>query len=144
MNFERLKKIAEAKSYNKFDIKPWQQLEIHEEIWEWDNKRIWRFKGLVIKVKRPNSPEWTFTIRGVAAWVEVEKIYPLSFPKFKKLILLDEYKIRRAKLYYIREKVWKDARFKSKITAAKRGLNLLNKTEKVEVTDEVSNESESK
>ncbi|MFZ5341831.1 MAG: 50S ribosomal protein L19 [Patescibacteria group bacterium] len=32
-------------------------------------------------------------------------MYPLSFPKFKKLILLDEYKIRRAKLYYIREKV---------------------------------------
>jgi len=136
MNFERLKKIAEAKSYNKFDIQPWQHLEIHEEVWEWDNKRIWRFKGLVIKVKRPNSVEWTFTLRGVVAWVEVEKIYPLSFPKFKKLTLLDEYKVRRAKLYYIREKVWKDARFKSKITAARRWMSLLNEKEVQEPVSE--------
>lgn len=59
--------------------------------------------------------------------MEVEKIYPLSFNKFDKIILLDEYKVRRAKLYYIRDKVGKDARFKSKITAAKRDINLLDK-----------------
>jgi ribosomal protein L19 len=35
----------------------------------------------------------------------IEKIYPLSFKKFDKVLLLDDYKTRRAKLYYIREKV---------------------------------------
>jgi len=63
----------------------------------------------------------------MVAGVEVEKIYPLSFNKFDKIVLLDEYQIRRAKLYYIRDKVGKDARFKSKITAEKRDINLLDK-----------------
>ena len=63
----------------------------------------------------------------MVAGVEVEKIYPLSFNKFDKVLLLDEYKIRRAKLYYIRDKVGKDARFKSKITAEKRDTNLIAK-----------------
>jgi len=49
----------------------------------------------------------------------------LSFNKFKKIILLDEYKIRKSKLYYLREKVGKDAKMKSKITAEKRDSNLL-------------------
>ena len=63
----------------------------------------------------------------MVAGVEVEKIYPLSFNNFDKIILLDDYKVRRAKLYYIRDKVGKDARFKSKITAEKRDINLLDK-----------------
>jgi large subunit ribosomal protein L19 len=50
----------------------------------------------------------------------IEKIYPLSFPNFEKVILLDDYKIRRSKLYYIRDKVGKDARFKSEIDASMR------------------------
>lgn len=63
----------------------------------------------------------------MVAGVEVEKIYPLSFNKFDKIVLLDEYQIRRAKLYFIRDKVGKDARFKSGITAEKRDINLLDK-----------------
>jgi len=59
----------------------------------------------VIKVKNPNQADGTFTIRGTVAGVEIEKIYPLSFKKFEKVLLLDEYKVRRAKLYYIREKI---------------------------------------
>jgi large subunit ribosomal protein L19 len=55
----------------------------------------------------------------------VEKIYPLSFPNFAKVLLMDDYKIRRSKLYYIRTKVGKDARFKSVIENAKRGTDLL-------------------
>lgn len=55
----------------------------------------------------------------------IEKIYPLSFQKFEKITLLDEYKTRRSKLYFIRDKVGKDARFKSKITAERKDLNLL-------------------
>jgi ribosomal protein L19 len=55
----------------------------------------------------------------------IEKIYPLSFPKFEKVILMDEYKVRKSKLYYIREKVGKAARMKSKIAAEKRESDLL-------------------
>jgi large subunit ribosomal protein L19 len=54
----------------------------------------------------------------------IEKVYPLSYAKFAKVILLDEYKIRKSKLYYIREKVGKASRMKSIITSEKRNMLL--------------------
>lgn len=80
---------------------------------------------MVIKVKKPGSADGTFTIRGQVAGQTIEKIYPLSFPKFEKIILLDEYKVRKSKLYYIRDKVGKAARMKSKISAERRETDLL-------------------
>ena len=89
------------------------QVELHERVGEGSTERIWKFKGLIIKVRKPGSADGSFTIRGLAAGQTIEKVYPLSFPKFEKVILMDEYKVRRAKLYYIREKVGKSARMKS-------------------------------
>jgi large subunit ribosomal protein L19 len=68
---------------------------------------------LIIRVKNPNLHTWTFTVRGKVLWIDVEKTYPLSYDKIEKIILLDEKKVRRAKLYFIRNKVWKAARLKS-------------------------------
>lgn len=76
-------------------------------------------------MKRKNHAHGTFTIRGKAAGHTIEKIYPLSFPNFDKVLLTDLYKIRRAKLYYIREKVGKDARMTSMLTNAEKGVDLL-------------------
>ncbi len=125
MNFDRLKHFYDNNGSKILEIKPGMQIEIHEK--DVETNRIRRFKCLVIKVKKPGHADGTFTVRGIVAGVEVEKIYPLSFNKFDKIILLDEYKVRRAKLYYIRDKVGKDARFKSKITAARRDIDLLDK-----------------
>ena len=125
MNFDRLKNFYDNNGSKILDIQPGMHIEIHEK--DVETNRIWRFKCLVIKVKKPSHADGTFTVRGMVAGVEVEKIYPLSFNNFDKIILLDEYHIRRAKLYYIRDKVGKDARFKSKITAEKRDINLLDK-----------------
>lgn len=124
MNFERLKKIFEQKKYNNLEIKPGQYLEINELIWEWSNKRNWKFKGLVLKVKRKGLSDGTFTVRWKSAWITLEKIYPISYSGFEKVTLLDEYKIRRAKLYYIREKVGKKARMKS-IANAEKGKEMI-------------------
>lgn len=125
MNFERLKDFYDKNGSKILDIKPGMYVEIHEK--DVETNRIWRFKCLVIKTKKPSHADGSFTVRGMVAGVEVEKIYPLSFNRFDKIVLLDEYQIRRAKLYYIRDKVGKDARFKSKITAEKRDINLLDK-----------------
>lgn len=125
MNFDRLKHFYDNNGAKILDIKPGMYIEIHEK--DVETNRIWRFKCLVIKLKKPNHADWSFTVRGMVAGVEIEKIYPLSFNNFDKIVLLDEYQIRRAKLYYIRDKVGKDARFKSKITAEKRDINLLDK-----------------
>ena len=125
MNNERLKAFYDNNGSKIIDIQPGMQVEIHEK--DIETNRIWRFKCLVIKVKKPGHADGSFTVRGMVAGVEVEKIYPLSFKNFDKIVLLDEYKVRRAKLYFIRDKVGKDARFKSKITAEKRDINLLDK-----------------
>lgn len=125
MNFERVKALHDKNNLNILEVKPWMFLEIHEKVGEGDKTRTWRFKGLVIKVKKPQNADGSFTIRGTVAGNDIEKIYPLSFTKFEKVILLDDYKVRRAKLYYIREKVGKAARMKSKITADKRNSNIL-------------------
>ena len=124
-NFERLKNVYNSNKYGILPITPGMILEIHENVWEGDTKRILKFKGLVIKVKKANHPDGTFTIRGDAARMTVEKIYPLSFPNFDKVLLIDDYKIRRSKLYYIRTKVGKDARFKSIIEQGKKWTDLL-------------------
>lgn len=139
MYYNRLKNIYDKNQNIILPVKPGMFLEIHEIVWEWDTKRIWKFKWLVIKVKNPNQPDGTFTIRGEAARMTIEKIYPLSFPNFSKVILLDDYKIRRSKLYYIREKIWKDARFKSIIESEKRWTDLLalvKKDQKAPVVEE--------
>ena len=125
MYYNRLKNIYDKNKNIVLPVKPGMFLEIHEIVWEWDTRRIWKFKCLVIKVKNPNQPDGTFTVRGEVARMTIEKIYPLSFPNFDKVILLDDYKIRRSKLYYIREKIWKDARFKSIIESEKRWTDLL-------------------
>ena len=139
MYYNRLKNIYDKNQNIILPVKPGMFLEIHEIVWECDTKRIWKFKWLVIKVKNPNQPDGTFTIRGEAARMTIEKIYPLSFPNFDKVILLDDYKIRRSKLYYIREKIWKDARFKSIIESEKRWTDLLalvKKEQKAPVAEE--------
>lgn len=134
MNYNRLKNIHDKNQACVLPVRPGMFLELHEIVWEWDTRRIWKFKWLVIKVKNPNQPDGTFTIRGEAARMTIEKIYPLSFPNFDKVLLLDDYKIRRSKLYYIREKIWKDARFKSIIESSKRNTNLLDLIKKPEVS----------
>lgn len=125
MNHEIMKYLSDTNGYNILPVKTGMQIELHERVWEGSTERIWKFKGLVIKVKKPWSVDGTFTIRGLAAGQTIEKVYPLSFPKFEKVLLLDEYKIRKSKLYYIREKVGKSARMKSKISAEKRESDLL-------------------
>lgn len=125
MDFKRLKSFYDKNGYSILPVKPGMLLEIHEKVWEWENKRIWKFKGLVLKVKKPNHPDGTFTIRWDVARMTIEKIYPLSFGNFDKVLLIDDYKIRRSKLYYLREKVGKWARMKSKIAAWDRNSNLI-------------------
>ena len=114
MNHERLKYISDTNGYTILPVKAGMQVELHERVGEGSTERIWKFKGLIIKVRKPGSADGSFTIRGLAAGQTIEKV-----------ILMDEYKVRRAKLYYIREKVGKSARMKSKITADKRETDLL-------------------
>jgi len=124
MNDTRLQAVYNEQWIPVLPIKTWMRLEIHEMIGDEGNQRIWKFRGLVLKVHKPNHPDGTFTIRGQAARHTIEKIYPLSFPKFKQVILMDEHKVRRSKLYYMRNKIGKSAKLKSNISAERRNIDL--------------------
>lgn len=125
MHFARLQELYTQKAYTVLPIKSGMMLELHENVGEGDTKRIQKFKWLVIQVKKPNHPDGTFTIRGTVAGLIVEKIFPLSFTKFEKVILLDQFKTRRSRINYIREKVGKDARMKSIVTVDIKETDLL-------------------
>ena len=141
MNYERLQSVYSKNGYPILPVKTGMFLEVFEKVGEGSTERIWKFKGLVIKTRKENHPDGTFTMRWTCSWVTVEKIYPFSFNKFEKVLLLDEYKIRKSKLYYMRDKVWKDARLKSIISSEDRDSDLTKKvktfsTPKSEVKEE--------
>jgi large subunit ribosomal protein L19 len=121
MHNARLQELYQQKEYRIIKVQVGQYLEIHEKLGD----RIWRFKGLVIRTRKPSHPDGTFTIRGTTAGQTIEKVYPFSFKAFEKVVILDEYKIRRSKLYYIRDKVGKAAKFKSVLTSDRKEKNLL-------------------
>jgi large subunit ribosomal protein L19 len=127
MNYERLQSVYSKNGYPILPVRTGMLIEVHEKVWEGSTERIWKFRGLVIKTKKENHPDGTFTMRWTCSGVTVEKIYPFSFNKFEKVLLLDEYKVRKSKLYYMRNKIWKDARLKSIITADNRDSDLLKK-----------------
>jgi hypothetical protein len=65
MNIERLKHFYDNNGAKVLEIKAGMNIEIHEK--DSETNRIWRFKCLVIKVKKPNHADGTFTVRGTVA-----------------------------------------------------------------------------
>ena len=145
MNYQRLQSVYSKNGYPILPVRTGMFIEVHEKVGEGSTERIWKFKGLVIKTKKENHPDGTFTMRWTCSGVTVEKIYPFSFNKFEKVLLLDEYKVRKSKLYYMRDKIWKDARLKSIISSEDRDSDLLkkikvNEAPATEVKEEVKEE----
>jgi len=78
-----------------------------------DRDRLQRFEGIVIKIKGSGTGK-TFTVRKVSQGIGVEKIFPFNSPRIKLIEVLKKGKVRRAKLYYLREKEGKAAKIKEK------------------------------
>lgn len=86
-------------------IRPGDTIRVHQKIQDKGKTRIQVFEGLVLARKHGNEPGATFTVRKVSSGIGVEKIYPLYSPLIDKLEVVKRAKVRRSKLYYIREKV---------------------------------------
>lgn len=91
-------------------IKAGDTVRVHQKIQDKGKTRIQIFEGLVLARKHGNEPGATFTVRKVASGVGVEKIFPLYSPNIDKIEIVKRAKVRRAKLYYIREKVAREIR----------------------------------
>ncbi|MEZ4103806.1 MAG: 50S ribosomal protein L19 [Candidatus Paceibacterota bacterium] len=86
-------------------IRAGDTVRVHQKIQDKGKTRIQIFEGLVLARKHGDEPGATFTVRKVASGVGVEKIFPLYSPLIDKLEIVKRAKVRRSKLYYIREKV---------------------------------------
>ena len=87
---------------------------VHNKIVEGSRERIQLFEGTVI-AKRNGGISETFTVRRIAYGVGVEKTFPLHSPKVAKVEVIRHGKVRRAKLYYVRDRVGKAAKVKEQI-----------------------------
>jgi len=95
----------------KLDIRAGDTVRVHQKIEEAKGKfRIQIFEGLVLARKHGREAGATFTVRRVASGVGVEKIFPLYSPMIDKVEIVKRARVRRAKLYYIRDKVAREAR----------------------------------
>lgn len=86
---------------------------VHTKITEGGKTRIQRFQGTVIRVRGVGLSK-TFTVRKVAEGVGVERTFPMNSPNISKIELLRRGKVRRSKLYYLRQRRGKAARIEEK------------------------------
>ena len=93
-------------------------LSVHTKVIEGDKERIQIFEGVVIKKKGGGINE-TFTVRKISNGVGVERIFPLHSPNVTKIVRLRAGKVRRAKLYYLRNLKGKAARIQEKREVSK-------------------------
>jgi large subunit ribosomal protein L19 len=92
-------------------FRPGDTVRVHLKVIEGQRERIQVFEGVVIK-RRGTGVSETFTARKVSYGVGVERTLPLHSPKIDKIEVVRYGKVRRAKLYYLRERVGKAARIK--------------------------------
>lgn len=92
-------------------FRPGDTVRVHVKIVEGTRERIQLFEGVVIK-RRGGGISETFTVRKISYGVGVERAFPLHSPKVAKLEVVRFGKVRRAKLYYLRELRGKKARIK--------------------------------
>jgi large subunit ribosomal protein L19 len=93
-------------------IKSGDLVKVHVKIQEKDKTRIQIFEGLVLSVKHGGEAGATFTVRKVASGVGVERIFPLYSPIIDKIEIVRRAKVRRSKLYFLRDKTSKQIRRK--------------------------------
>lgn len=96
----------------KLDIRSGDTVRVSLKIEEKGKTRLQAFEGLVIAVKHGKSSGGTFTVRKTASSVGVEKTFPIFAPVIEKIEVLRRSKVRRSKLYYIREKVAREVSHK--------------------------------
>ncbi len=100
-------KVEERK---RLDVRPGDTVKVWQKIQEKGKIRLQAFEGLVLAHKHGREAGATFTVRTVMDSVGVEKIFPLYSPMIDKIELLRRSKVRRAKLYFVREKAAKEIR----------------------------------
>lgn len=129
---------VDVEARKNLDLRPGDTVRVHQKIEEKGKTRIQVFEGLVLARKHGTEAGATFTVRRVSSGVGIEKVFPLYSPMIDKIEITKRTRVRRAKLYYIREKVAREARRQLRRT---RILGSVVSSESVLPADEKAGES---
>ncbi len=104
------------RDFMRLDIPPFRvgdTVKVHVKIREGDKERIQVFEGVVIRHHK-GELNATFTVRKISYGVGVERIFPVHSPQIDRVEILRRGRVRRARLYYLRDRVGKAARIQEK------------------------------
>ena len=104
--------LTKFKKKNVPAVKSGDTVRVHVKVIEGNKERVQIFEGLVIAVKHGQGLDGTFTVRKESLGVGVERIFPMHSPKVVKVERVKQSKVRRAKLYFMRDLRGKNARLK--------------------------------
>jgi large subunit ribosomal protein L19 len=100
------------------ELRPGDTVEVAVRVIEGDKERQQKFRGEVINVRGAGARK-TFTVRKISDGIGVERTFPLHSPVVGEIKVLKHSKVRRAKLFYLRDKTGKAARLTERKTVAK-------------------------
>ena len=122
-----IKIVEQAFSQNKAatypEFKAGDTITVTYRIKEGDKERLQKFRGTVIQLRGSSPATKTFTIRKVASGVGVERIFPFESPFIESIELNKSGKVRRARIFYLRDLAGKKARIKEKKSALLKSEN---------------------
>jgi large subunit ribosomal protein L19 len=108
--------LAKYGKKNPPTVKSGDTVRVHQKIKEGDKERIQIFEGLVIATKHGHTLDGSFTVRKIAVGgIGVERTYPLHSPNVLKVERIKMAEVSRSKLYYMRDRKGKSARFKNEV-----------------------------
>lgn len=123
-------KVAKVDATRKeFDMRVGDTVKVYQKIQEKGKTRLQVFEGLVLARKHGSEAGATFTVRKVSGGYGVERIFPLYSPNIDKIEVVKRAKVRRAKLYFIRDKAAKEISKRMKMEMTKRDSSHLTKAE---------------
>lgn len=103
--------VEKAQQVERPRVEPGDTVRVHVRVKEGDKERIQIFEGVVINLRR-GGIRATFTVRKVSFGQGVERIFPMHSPNVQKIDVVRSAKVRRAKLYFLRDLKGKAARMK--------------------------------
>ena len=98
------------------EFKAGDNVSVHYRIKEGNKERVQVFQGTVIQRRNASISE-TFTVRKMSGGIGVERIFPLYSPFIDKVVINSRGVVRRARIFYLRQRAGKRARIKTKVTA---------------------------
>jgi LSU ribosomal protein L19P len=99
------------------DFEPGDTVNVHLRVVEGDKERIQQYEGVVLQ-RRGSGSSQTFTVRKISSGIGVERIFPVHSPRIAKIDLVRRGRVRRSKLFYLRERAGKAARIKERMRDA--------------------------